>query len=201
MDKEGLYNGIDENRAVQCARENLTNNPEEAIGELMTLALAGSRESAWLLGEIYYDGKYVKQNLAQSLHYLNMNPSDQEYKMSYMRARILDKLGRYTESFRIYENIVQYDYLPSIYRLGLAFRYGAGTKLDFEKGRQFLNLAYRRGHVGAGLELGLMYMKGTFGVFGFLYGLFVYLSSIKRHIKLGLAADPKWTLSPPEFFS
>ena len=78
----------------------------------------------------------------------------------YEYAEIYLRKGRYTKSINIYAELVQYGYVPAIYRVGYCYRHGLGIMKSARHALRFLAQAAEAGYAAAQYEYAMMHLGG-----------------------------------------
>ncbi len=78
----------------------------------------------------------------------------------FRHARELSDMLWFDESFRIYEELAQKNYMPAVYEAGLAYFYGEGVECDDESALRLFEKGAASGHLPSAKMAGDCYLRG-----------------------------------------
>ncbi|CAM4393653.1 MAG: hypothetical protein LEGION0398_MBIBDBAK_01169 [Legionellaceae bacterium] len=151
--------------------DNVIGNYKEMINSYVESANQGDAYAQYNLGECYYDGIGVPQNLYMAISWFKLS-SQQE------NADALNKLGEYHESresgekdlqkaLELYKKSADKEHADAktnldnlYYKLSCLYYYGKEVTEDLQKTIELLEKAVIRGHVDAQYMLGYLYYDG-----------------------------------------
>jgi hypothetical protein len=88
------------------------------------------------------------------------------------------RLGDYSSAFDAFSWGTADGYAPSIYRLGNMYLLGIHVEKDFDRSRELLELAAKKGNVFAKKDFGHILLTKNFGIFGKIRVIFIFYTII-----------------------
>lgn len=152
--------------------------PEQALLELQALAAIGSILSMVYLGHAFRNGTGTSVDLVKS---------EERYRRasdggSALAAGILGVYYFDAKNYPMAETFVKIGkerkYLPAAFRLAIFYLDGESIRPQPDKARELLEEATALGHIVAKRRLGGLLVRGGFGLFQRLRGLWLILSSL-----------------------
>ena len=126
--------------------------------------------AGWML----FEGIGVAKNHERAFGYLRRAAQQADPKGMFYLGRALTAEGKHEEAFFWYQNAAVKDYIPAVYRLGLCYIDGLGTKPNRSLGISYLQRAAHDGHILAKREIALRSLSGKFGVWMIPKGLWLF---------------------------
>ncbi|MFU1855780.1 serine/threonine-protein kinase [Sphingobacterium sp. NGMCC 1.201703] len=104
------------------------------------------QEFSYLMGELYYVGKYVKQDYQKARTLFERNPYDPQSQtmLGHIFFMGLGTEKNYPKAIEYYKSASQQENTVAMYALGYAYATGEGVPKDFEAAKQLLNDVIRR---------------------------------------------------------
>jgi len=133
-------------------------------------AIAGNDKAIFILGKIYYNGKYIKQNLEKSLYYFEKISAYGDKKAKYNSAIIYAnkkyKKHNYKKAYNLFLELAQEGYAKAQNNIGIFLLYGiGGIDKDYKMAVKWFEQAYFKHHYQpASCNLAIMFANG-YGVF------------------------------------
>ena len=185
----------DADRLLQ-AHSLLATNAVEAVRELEALAAAQSTLAPLYLGWAYQKGDGVIQDTTQAEHWFKTALARGDATSSYYLGHLYGKLSLHQKASDAFERGSELGYLPSTYCLAMNIREGKGRPIDMNRVLQLLTTASTMGHVFARRSLATLYLSGRFGLAKYLFGMWLFASSIAKGFYLSiLRADDSHLLA------
>jgi TPR repeat protein len=164
--------------ALRNADELWTADPVEGVRALGELASRGSPQSMLRMGWAFERAEGVERDLERAETWYRAALRAGCLDGGYYLGRLLERLERYPEAATAYENGVESDHPPSIFRLGILRARGLGVGLNLMIARSLLERAVALGHVRAMGVLGGLLGRGRFGVANIPRGIFMATRSL-----------------------
>lgn len=100
----------------------------------------GLKEFSYLMGELYYVGKYVKQDYQKAKTLFRLNESDPQSQtmLGHMYFMGLGVDKDYPTAIEYYKSAAQQENTVAMYSLGYAYATGEGVPKDFEAAKKLL---------------------------------------------------------------
>ncbi|MNG60746.1 Serine/threonine-protein kinase PK-1 [compost metagenome] len=100
----------------------------------------GLKEFSYLMGELYYVGKYVKQDYQKAKTLFELNESDPQSQtmLGHMYFMGLGVDKDYPTAIEYYKSAAQQENTVAMYALGYAYATGEGVPKDFETAKKLL---------------------------------------------------------------
>lgn len=171
---------------LQQAHSLLATNAFEAVRELQALAEAQSTLAPLYLGWAYQHGDGVIQDTAQAEHWFKVALARGDATASYYLGHLYGKLSLHLKASDAFEMGSELGYMPSTYCLAMNIREGKGRPIDMDRVVQLLTTASTMGHVFARRSLATLYLSGKFGSVKYIYGMWLFMSSIAKGFYLSI---------------
>lgn len=145
-------------------------NIKKALYFYKKSAINGNDNAIFILGKIYYTGKYVKQNLDKSLYYFEKIAPYGNQKAKYNSAIIYAnkkfKKHSYKKAYKLFLQLAQEGYAQAQNNVGIFLLYGiGGIDKDYKMAVKWFEEAYFKHHYKpASCNLAIMFANG-YGVF------------------------------------
>ena len=142
------------------------------------LADIGSSMAPLYLGWIYQNGKLVKQDSSMAEYWLKLSLERGEIIAAYYLGHHYLRLERNSDAVSAFEQGTKNGSVASKYCLAMAILDGKGVTTDLDKARQLLGESSEGGHVFATRQLASMYLSGSFGAVGRLFGIALWIKAV-----------------------
>jgi len=144
-------------------------NIKEALYLYKKSAITGNDKAIFILGKIYYNGKYVKQDLEKSYYYFSKIAPYGDIKAKYNIAIIYAnrkfKKHNYKKSYNLFLELAQKGYAKAQHKVGIFLLYGLGIDKDYKMSVRWFEQSYFvHNYKPASCNLAVMYANG-YGVF------------------------------------
>jgi TPR repeat protein len=158
---------------------------QQAMEKLESLAARGSPMSMMYIADAYRTGKGTKIDLVRAEEWYRRASENGMVLGTYELARIYLDAKRYEQAKEAFDIGASKKYLPSINMLGTMYRDGLGVDRDLKRARDCFERATAGGHVFSKRNLGVLLMRGKFGVFQAMRGLVLFIASIRDLVIVG----------------
>jgi TPR repeat protein len=123
-----------------------TSSGQVDISKLTECAKAGDVKAIRYLGYAYTEGVGVSQNYQQAEYFAAQGCELGDDFCCLQRGTLLFALKRANEAAIVFGHLIDREYLPAFYRLGLHYFDGKVTTADRVEGERLLRIAATRGH-------------------------------------------------------
>lgn len=159
--------------------EGLKADPENSIEDLKEFAERGSRLAMIYLGMIYADGLYgVTKDWPLAEHWLLRSKESESIEGAFRLGKLLEAQDRDAEALEIYEELSDEYYSPAMYALAMNLWRSRDDENTKEKAVKYLEMAEREGHVLAKIFWIKIMIRGHFGFYNRLIGLWCAIISV-----------------------
>lgn len=167
-------------RALQHARTVRESEPVQALSQFRALASLGSAMAMADIGYMYGKGIGVQANASEEEAWYKRAIAAGSVFGQFALAHLYLRTQRYSEAFAACEMAAASGYAPAMYFLAFMYGQGVGTGRNLDKERVLLQQAMLLGHVWARGRLGGVLMRGRWGAWQRLRGLFLFVSGAIR---------------------
>ncbi|MBR4902569.1 MAG: SEL1-like repeat protein [Victivallales bacterium] len=159
------------------------NNNMWYIIHILKKAYDGKHKYQYILGETYYEGRYVKQNFERAYFWFektteeyiksfsnNINNNEEikcidEIRSALFYLGVFNDFGYYIQvnhekACKYYEMAASLGDTLALYNLGIHYRDGIGVIQDFSKSFDYLYEGAEKGNPSAQCEIGICYLEG-----------------------------------------
>ncbi|MEH2492505.1 tetratricopeptide repeat protein [Bradyrhizobium sp. AZCC 2230] len=176
--------------ALSAAHELLKAHPERALPMLEELAGRGSLMSMVYLADAYRKGLGVSPDVERAKSWLNRATSEGSRVAPHQLGLLCLDLKEYQRAEEMFRLGASWDYLPSLYRLGMMFADGTGVTPQPALAREFFERASSLGHVFAKRRLAGLLLRGRGGPVDLTRGIWLFASGLAEAV-MGAVSDPK----------
>jgi uncharacterized protein len=176
--------------ALSAAHALLKTAPERALPMLEELAGRGSLVSMIYLGNAYLRGRGVRVDVEKAKAWLDRATREGSKLAPHQFGLLYWDLKDYQRAEEMFRLSASWNYLPSLYRLGLMFADGMGMALQPKLARDFFERASSQGHVFARRNLAGLLMRGEGGPRNIVKGVWLFVSGLAGVAVLGIS-DPE----------
>jgi uncharacterized protein len=167
----------------------LSANPSQALVGLRGLAERGSLMSMIYVANAHSKGIGTDVNPRQAEEWYRRAIVGGSVLASYELGRNFLEKKDFRGAQEMFSAGTEKVYPPSMHMLALMHLRGQGVPVDLTKARNLLEMAVAQGHVFSKRNLGLLLMKGRFGIRQFFRGILLLLASAKD-VLITAARDP-----------
>jgi TPR repeat protein len=160
-----------------------------ARSKLEELANRGSVASMWYLGDAYSRGEHVAKHFAKAKIWYGRAEASGSIAASFRLGRACYALLDYGPAFEAFSRGAAKGYLPAVYRLGMMYKEGLGTKRDLNECRRLLEVAVSEGHLFAKRDLAWLCMTGAFGARKIPKGIWMAISLMSNLIMITISGE------------
>ncbi len=161
--------------ALSSAYELLQSEPQKAFPVLEGLADKGSLMSMLYLADAYMKGLGTPTDLTAAEKWLMRATDRGSHVAPHQLGLLYLDLKDYEKAEKMFRLGASWNYLPSLYRLGMMYSDGVGVVPDPDQARDFFERASSMGHVFAKRRLAGMLLRGECGPLGVLRGLWLLI--------------------------
>lgn len=161
-----------------------TESYEAAYLQFKCLSEAGVSAADFYVGWMLKEGKGTVRDLGMAKIAFGRAAERGNLESLYYLGTIAEIEGRQPDAVKFYNKAIDSDYLPALYSLGRLYIDGVGSPPDLEKGRYYLDLAAKQGHVFAMRKLAGLMLRGRFGFLLIGKGVGLFILSIVRALRL-----------------
>jgi uncharacterized protein len=167
----------------------LKTNPSEALHDLRDLADRGSVMSMIYIANAYRNGVGTNTDLRQAEEWYRRAADGGSILASYELGRVFLERKEYHSAKEAFDIGVSQNYPPSMHMLALMYLRGTGVVRDISKARDLLERAAALGHIFSKRNIGVLLMKGHFGLSQVPKGVLLLLSALKDAL-IVVSTDP-----------
>jgi TPR repeat protein len=154
-------------------------DPARTLAGLEELAGRGSTISMVYLAHAYRNGIGADVDPLRSREWFERAAAAGSLLASYELGWIYWDAKDYEKAHRVLSTGVVRGYPPAMYLSATMYVHGLGVPLDVERAQELLEAAVAQGHVFAKRNLGVLLIKGRFGIWQIPRGILLVLSGIK----------------------
>lgn len=188
---EDLWAGetnIDETRH---AYELLQRDSARAVVRLAALANSGSLMSMVYLGHAYATGKAPTVDQAEAEYWFRRASDGGSLLGLYFLGKLQFSQNRYSEAQKAFEVSANGGNPLAMATLGRMYLNGVGLPKDVHAAKKLLTSAAGQGHLIAKSDLSLSFLRGDFGNFSRLKGMWLRLTVILDALRIAIFASQK----------
>jgi TPR repeat protein len=164
---------------LQLAHALLATDPAKALVELKALADRGSVMSMLYIAHAVRNGAGTQVDLPLAEEWYRRAASRGCLSASYEVGRVCLDMQDYPKAVEAFRNGAAKNYPPSLHFLGMMYLKGQGVQKDVSRARALFEQAVSRGNVFAKRSLGVLLMRGGFGLFAVARGVWLFASGLK----------------------
>jgi|SRR5579863_2603041 len=162
--------------ALQHARSVRETDPALALTQFRALAGLGSPMAVTDIGYMYGEGIGVQANPSEEEVWYKRAVEAGSVFGQFALAHLYLRTQRYSEAFAACETAAASGYAPAMYFIAFMYGQGVGTERNLNKERDLLQQAVLLGHLWARVRLGHVLVRGRWGAWQRLRGLFMIFS-------------------------
>jgi TPR repeat protein len=176
--------------ALRRLMDRQATDPAQTLAGLAALADRGSTMSMVYLAHAYRKGIGADVDPARSREWFERAAAAGSLLASYELGWLYRNDKDFEKARRAASAGVDRGYPPSMYLLATMYQRGQGVPVDVQRARDLLEAAVAHGHVFAKRNLGVLLIKGHFGIWQIPRGILLFLSGIKDVLVL-VPREPK----------
>jgi TPR repeat protein len=182
---------LPDTKEIERARLLMKNrNYEEALAVYLRLAQTQwGQKNYCRIGWMYELGRGTEKDLRQAEYWYERAAKAGIPAGYYYLAGMRYREGRHDEMRRLMEHAAEQGYLPAMFELGRAYRFGIGGPIDRIKAYEYYERAAAQGHLFAQRAIAEKFIRGEHGLWGIPKGCFMVAKLAWKGFKLKLK-DP-----------
>ncbi len=144
-------------------------NIPKAIELYQKSAISGEDKAIFILGKLYYNGKYVRRDINKAMDYFTKvsayGDKKAKYNIAIIYANKKYKNHSYTKAYNIFLELAQEGYAKAQNKVGIFLLHGIGIEKDYKMAVRWFEQAYfEHQYKPASCNLAVMFANG-YGVF------------------------------------
>jgi TPR repeat protein len=159
-------------------------DPAQALSGLRQLADRGSPMSMIYIANAYQNGTGTEVDLVRANEWYRRASAAGSLLASYELGRNHLASNNYEQARETFSLGAGKEYPPSMNMLAMMQIRGQGGPVDLNGARDLLEAAVARGHVFSKRNLGVLLMKGRFGMWQIIRGFVLFIGAIKDALVL-----------------
>lgn len=163
---------------------------EKALEYYEKAAAQGHVYAQLHIGWIYQKGIGVPSDLTEAHKWYKKVADTNFPEGQFYLGALYSYQKNYKMALEYYEKAAAQDYIPAIYRLGLAYQSGEGVESNRTQAFEHFGRAADRGHIFAKKKIAIDMLKGNHGIANIPMGFFKYVWLIKDIVKI-VSNDPE----------
>lgn len=172
---------------VDAVNRLIENNQfNEAYGELLRLAEAGSAHAQLHLGWMYHFGKGVQRDVNEAKRWYHRAVRSNLPRAEFYLASTYWNERDFQQALEWLKRSASHGFAPATYHLGRMYRHGVGVQADLQKALEYVEEAARQGHLFARRDIAREMLKGRRGIARIPLGAFSLVGLTWTFCRVGL---------------